>query len=282
MIQPTPVNQVLLSIKKIFQDEIVTQSGLKLYFDGSYEKNWSAAVTATITHLPLKVAKKDNKILESLSVGDEVAMSYQIVADLTFGSDSRQFIQATEDNPYVREFVNGRGEWVKVYALPKRSGIPGIMWCATYSDSKRQFIDGCQGDEESIERWLSQFPFGKTDNYTFNNFFEFRKKDYWKAGLDDIFAKKVKGHWVAVGNRIICKPVEEKVPEPFLIDRHKGHDVKIRHQDRGRVLSGGKSKGIKKDQIIACDPRHLEKYTFDGKEYFLINENLVTGVWQMN
>jgi len=278
--KPRPLNQVLLTIPQALTEELITDSGLNLYIDASYNKHWQCAVTAVIADLPLKVPSQHKYIFDNLKVGDEVAISYRIVADFTFGSDSGQFIQATEDNPHVREFVNGRGEWVKVYALPKRSGLPGIMWVATYTDSKRQFIDGVQGDESEVERWLSQFPFGKTDVYKFNNYFEFEGKDYWKADLDDIFAKKVKGHWVAVSDRIICKPIEEKVPDSMLIGEHKGHNVKVRYEDRGRVMTGGKSKGIKKDNVVSFDQRHLEKYTFDNKEFFLINEKLVNGTWQ--
>ncbi len=274
-----PLNQVLLSIPQALTDQLITDSGLVFYIDPSYRKEWQASVTATIAALPLKVNPKDKHIFDQLSVGDTVGVSYRIVADFSFGSDAGQFMQTTEDNPHVREFVNGRGEWVKVYALPKRSGLPGIMWAGTYTDRYMQFIDGVQGDEESVERWLSQFPLGKTDRYSFNNFFEYQKNNYWKADLDDIFAIKKKGQWVAIGNRVICKPVEELVPEKFLIDEHKGHKVKIRHQDRGRIISGGKKKGLKKDQIISFDPRHLERYTFENKEYYLINENLVTGIW---
>lgn len=279
MIKASPVNQVLLTIDQALQDTLITDSGLAFYIDPSYRKEWCASVTATIADLPLKVNSKDKHIFDQLSIGDTVAISYRVVANFTFGSDGGQFMSAIEDNPHMREFVNGKGEWVKVYALPKRSGLPGIMWVGTYTNKKREFIDGVQGSEEEVERWLSQFPLGKTDRYTFNNFFEYNGKKYWKADLDDIFAIKRKGQWVAVGNRVICKPVEEVVPEKFLIDEHKGHKVKIRHQDRGRILSGGKAKGLKKDQIVGFDPRHLERYTFENKEYYLINENFVTGIW---
>lgn len=275
-----PVTQVLLHIDKALQDEIVTESGLKLFFDGSYQKNWSATVTATIVALPINPHPKYKKIFSQLNIGDEVAVSYQVVSDLSFQGDAKQFIQSTEENPHLKEFVNGMGEWIRMYALPKRSGLSGPTWVATYTNKYRQFIDGVQGDEEEVYRWMAQFPFGKTDIYTFKNFFEYEGEKYWKADIDDVFAKKVKGHLVAVGDRIICKPIEELVPEPYLIKEHRGHEVKMRYQDRARVVSGGKEKGIKKDDIVSFNPNHLEKYTFYGKEYHLINQNLVLGKWQ--
>lgn len=274
---PKPISQVLLSVGKALQDEITTDSGIKFYLDPTYKKEWAATVTAKIVALPLKVNTKDKYIFDSLQVGDTVAMSYRVVADFEFQSDAPRFMSTIEDNPHIKEYVNTKGEWVKVYALP---GKISKIWVCIYQDRNRNIIDGMQGSEAQMERWLSQFPLGKTDIYTFNNLFNYKGKDYWKCDLDDIFAKKVKGHWVAVGDRVICKPIEEIVPEQYLIAEHKGQDVKLRYQDRGKVLTGGKSKGLKKDEVISFNPRYLEKYRFDDKDYFLINEKLIEGKWQ--
>lgn len=275
----TPVTQVLLHIEEAFQTEIVTETGLKLFLDPSYNKNFNVTVTAKIAALPLNPNPKDKHILESLKVGDEVAISYRIAAELTFEGDGGRYMEATEKNDYVREFINGKGEWIRVYALPKRSGFKGIMWAAVHENKKREFIDGTQGSEDEVERWLSQFPFGKTDNYTFDNFFEYEKKDYWKCNPSDIFAKKVKGHLVSIGDRIICKPVEEDVPAEFLQNIQHHSSVKIRFQDRGRIISGGKELGLKKDTIISFNQQFCEKYNFWGKDYYLINKRYVQGIW---
>jgi hypothetical protein len=276
----TPVKEVLLTIPKALEDELTMDSGLKLYIDPSYSKEHKASVTATISALPINPNPKEKNILDQLNVGDEVAVSYQIVADFSFGSDADRFMAATEDNDYYKEFFNAKGHSVRVQALPKRAGLKGIVWAGIYLNKKGELIDGVQGDEDTLERWLSQFPFGKTDDYTFNNFFEYEGKDYWKAGLDQIFAVRRKGHLVAVGDRIICKPIDEEVPDNFFIDGSGlMQKMIVRRQDRARVLSGGKEKGIKKDEIVHFDPRHCEKYEFFGKQYFLIKQEMVLGKW---
>lgn len=279
MAKISPVSQVLLSIKQALQDELTTDSGIKFYIAPDYKKEWQAAVTATVSELPINPSPKDKEILAQLYPGDEVAISYQVVADFEFKGDGGQFMPTTEDNDYVKEFANGRGETVRVYALPKVAGFKGIIWCGALQNKKRELIDGVQGDEETVERWLSQFPFGKTDVYKFNNLFEVGGKDYWKCYPDQIFAKKVKGHWVAIGDRIICKPIEEEVPAE--VKRSLGYmgDLKIRYQDRARVLSGGKRMGLKKGDVVSFDPKQCEKYDFDGKQYYLINERVVQGKW---
>lgn len=270
----------MLTIPKALEDELITDSGLKLYIDPSYKKEWQSSVTATIAALPVNAHPKYKRILEQVNVGDEVCISYQVVADFNFASDAARFMQSTEDNDYYKEFFNGKGESVRVQAMPKRAGIKGIVWAGVYMDKKGNLIDGAQGNEDTLEKWLSQFPFGKTDEYTFNNFFEFEGKDYWKCGLDQIFAKRVKGHLVAVGDRVICKPVDEEIPDQFFIDgTGLPQKVVVRMKDRGRIISGGKDKDIKKDEIIHFDPRHCEKYDFFGKQYFLIKKNMIIGKW---
>lgn len=276
-----PITQVLVRVDKALQDEITTDSGLKLYLDPTFKKEWACSVTATIAALPTNPKPQDKKILSQLKVGDEVAMSYQVVADFEFKGDGGQFMSMVEDNDYVKEFINGKGDTVKAYALPKRSGLPGAMWVGVYQSKKRELIDGIQGTESEVYRWLSQFPFGKTDIYTFNNLFSYNGEDYWRCFATDIFAKKVKGHWVAVNNRLICKPFDGEVPDHFLVNGNGlPEKVKIRYQDRARLMSGGKKLKLKKDAVISFDPKHCEKYEFDRKQYYLINENVVEGIWQ--
>lgn len=267
---------MLLSIPKAFQDEIITDSGLKFYLDGSYRKEWTAAVTATVAALPDNPNPKHKHILDNLKVGDEVCVSYRVVADFNFRSDSDQYMLTTEENDRFREYVNAKGWWVKVYAF---KGKIFDTWAGIHQDSRMNLIDGIQGTQSEVETWLSQFPLGKTDRYTFNNFFEHDKQQYWRCDLDDIFCKKEKGHLKAIGDRVLCHMVENEVPQAMLIDAHKGKHVKIRYTDRGRVLTGGKSIGLKKDEVVGFDPKYVERYTFYGKEYYLIREDFVTGKW---
>lgn len=275
-----PITQVLLTIPKALQDELITDSGLKLYIAPDFKKEWQASVTAIVAALPSNPHHKHKKIVSQLKVGDKICISYDVVANFDFTRDSDRFMQATEDNPHIKEFYNGKGETVRVYAMAKRAGFAGVIWIGVHLDSRRELIDGVQGDESTLERWLSQFPFGKTDSYQFNNFFEYEGNDYWKCDPDQIFAVKRKGHLVAVGDRIITKPVDEEVPDQFLInDNGLAEKVVIRHADRGRVITGGKEKGIKKEDIINFEPQFVEKYDFFGQQYFLIKENFVLGKW---
>lgn len=277
-----PISQVLLRIDKALQDELITDSGLKLYIDPSYRKEWQASVTGFIEALPIKTSPKHSRILSQLKVGDEVCVSYRVVADFAFKGDGYRFMQTTEDNPYHQEFVNGSGEWVKKYALPKRSGLIGVVWVGVYTDRYGGYVDGQQGSEEEVDRWMAQFPFGKTDDYTFNNFFSYKGQEYWKCNLDDIYAIRVNGKLIAVGDRVIGRYIEEEVPEEIKKSLTYSGEMKIRYQDRLRVLTGGQSLGLVKNNTVSINQGHLEKYNFYGKEYYVVKEGSITGKWHNN
>lgn len=282
MMQESPVSQVLITLDKPLQDEIITDSGLKFFLDPSYNKNYQATVTGKIAALPINPkTKQDKEILSQLKVGDEVCFSYMVVADMCFSSDSHRFVSTHEENDLMQSYVNGFGYRLDVVALP---GKISKIWVGYYRDKLGRLIDGKQGTQHDVERWMAQFPMGKTDEYTFNNFFEYEGQDFWKCDLTDIFAKKTDdGHLLAVGDRVICKAVEEEIPVEVRRSLSlPTDDVKIRYTDRGRVISGGKKKGLKKEQVIAFNPRYLERYEFFGKEYYLIREDFVLGIWSKN
>lgn len=273
----SPVTGIFVSIDKEFQDEIVTPSGFKLWLDGTYNKNFTASVTGKITALPITAKSEQHKnILRQLKIGDEVAFSYKVVSDIDYVSDGDQFMPSTEGDEQYREWVTGRGEKLHAYCL-KNQRTWSDIWIGYHLDRYNQHVDGIQGSQEDLEKWLSQFPIGKTDRYTHTNLFEFNGKKYWKCELDQIFAKKVDGKPVSVSNRVICLPVEEQVPlevKQYLVKF--GEDAKVRFYDRGKVVSGHTNlDGVKRGDTVMFPERFLEKYEIWGKEYFLVNKMFV-------
>jgi hypothetical protein len=273
-----PLHGVLLEIPQAFQDEIVCPAGMKLFFDGTYNKNFTATVTARIAGLPIKAkTKKEQQILDQLNIGDEVCISYLVIFDLNYASDGERFMETTEGSEYLRTWSNGKGDKLEVIALPPVfSSDP--TWVGVLKNNKNDLIDGTQGTQSQVERWLSQFQLGKTDQYTFNNLFSFNGKEYWRCDLSHIYAKKQKGHVVSVGEKVICLPIEEEIPD-FIKGQlnHITNDTKIRFKDRARVVSSGINKKFKKDEIVAFNSNFLERYEFFGKEYYIIGDHLVHG-----
>lgn len=273
-----PLHSVLLSLDEAFQSEIVTPSGLKLFLDGSYNKNFTATVTARIAGLPIKAkTKKEQKILDQLKIGDEVCISYLVVFDLNYASDGERFMETSEGSEYMRSWANGKGERLEVVALPAIHSI-NPTWVGYLKSNRNELIDGIQGTQSEVERWLSQFQLGKTDQYTFNNLFSFNGKEFWRCDLSHIYAKKQKGHVVSVGDKVICIPIEEEIPD-FIKGQlgNIANDTKIRYQDRARVIHSGINKKFKKDEVVAFNPNFLEKYQMWGKEMYVIGDHLVHG-----
>lgn len=263
------------------QDELVTDSGLKFYIDPTYRKEWQSSVTAVVAALPLKASKEDRKILSQIKVGDEVAISYRVVADFHYQGDGDRFMEASEGSPYMKLYCNGKGERIEVMAM-SRPGSGKVTWVGMYLNKYSDLVNGAQGTESEVERWQSQFKFGKTDLYTFNNLISFEGKDYWKCDPSDIYAVRRKGKLISVGNRVIGKPIDEIIPAHILQHIQHPGDVKVRYQDRFVAITGGEDKQIKKDDIVAVAPNYLEKYEFFGAQYYLVSQQLIHGKWSKN
>lgn len=273
-----PLHCVLLKVDKAFQDEIITPGGLKLYLDGSYNKNFTVTVTARIAALPIKAqTAKDQKTLDLLSIGDEVCISYLTIFDLNYASEGEAFMATSEGSDFIRTWVNGRGDKLEVVALPAIRKL-NTTWVGVLKNVRNELIDGTQGSQSDVERWLSQFQLGKTDNYTFSNLIVIDGQEYWKCDLSMIYAKKQGGNIISVGDKIICRPVEEKIPKYIKAQLSKiTDDTKIRYQDRAKVIDAGVNQKFRKGEVIAFDPRFLEKYDCFGKELYIISEHLVHG-----
>lgn len=267
----TPINSVLLCLDRVMNDEIITNGGLKLYLDPSWHPEWSASVTGVVFGIPINSPK-------NIKLSDEVAFSYTVVADRSCTKPD-YFQPIIHPSPIHERYINGKGETLTVCAF---SGNISKIYSGAYVSRRNELIDGIQGTESEVQRWKSQFNFSSNGNMKFNNLFNFNGKDYWRADIEDVFAKRVKGEIVAIGDRIIMLPVEEDVKTKIELYQGKPmpyRDVRIRYMDRGKIVSGGEELGFKKGDVVSFDERYLEKYSFWNKNYFLIKSHRVNGIW---
>lgn len=277
-----PVNSVFLEMDKPLQDEILLGNGLKLFLAAEYNRNWNATVTAKVAALPINPIGFQKEISEKLNVGDEIAFSYQVVDDVTFGKNGDYFMPTIEENPNMQRFVNSKDDILSITKLPPVFGKFTPIWVGLLIDRYGERIDGTQGNESEVKRWLSQFTFSGVQDYRFKNLLEVNGTDYWKCDCQYIFAKKENNEIIAVGDRIILEPVEESVKEKLEISegiKLPYQTVKIRYMDRGKVVSGGERIGVKKGDIVSFNEQYKEPYDLWGKKYFLIKEKRVNGVW---
>lgn len=278
---PIPLKEnVFLKLTKALNDELVTEGGLKLYLDATYNPEWNATVTGKVASLPKNISKKSEHILSQLYVGDEVCFSYAVVADVSFSSSGAMFERVTEDNPYRQQFKNGKGETINITAL---AGKISKKWVGTHHDKYGRFSgDGIEGTEGQMENWLSKFPMGKNQKMAYKNLIAHEKQNFWKVAATHVFAKKAGKEIIALGDRVICKPIEMDIPRLQMelkgIKMPNGN-VKARFYDRAKVISGGKDMGLKKGSVISFEPHFVEKYKAWGEEYFIIKKSRILGKW---
>lgn len=275
-----PINKILVQLPEAFQDEISLEGGLKLYIDSSYNKEWNATVTGVVTHLPDSYDDQFKDIMSQIEVGDEVAFSFRVVADFDYHSDSDHFMLVTpEESPYLRKYTNKKGEWINLRAIPTTFGH---MWAAWLNDKRMRHVDGVQGDESVIERWMSQFSFGKTDAYYFRNRLFLNGVDYWKVDFEHIFAVKKKGRWLSLGEKVLCKPIEADASKAVQIAAGihiPDSAIKLRFYDRGRLIHNVPEMGLKTGEVIGFNQQYVEKYDLDGQPYFLIKKVRIDNKW---
>ncbi len=270
---------VFLSLEKALQDEIILEGGLKLYLAAEYNAEWNATVTGKILSLPQSAPPKLKHIYDQLNIGDEVCFSYSVVSDRGFASGGALFEQITEDNRFFKEYRNGKGEKLRIVAVRNRFNEP--IWTGMHFDKKGVFTGNSrQGKESDMESWISQFPMGKNQKMAFRNLYNYKNNSWWKVGIENIFAKKVGDEIIPLGDRVICKPIEQVLSPEYLALNNiqiPAKEVKLRQYDRATVICDADDIEVKKGEVVSVDGKYFEKYQMWGAEYFLIKKNRVLG-----
>lgn len=269
------LTKFLLEIPNPLMDEIVLSGDLKLYMDTSFETEWKVCTSAFVKEIPQSFKNKN------VHIGDEVAVSYFVVADRTLPAADNNYFPVTKDNIYYEKYKNSNGFWLTKQAVPLPRG--GIKWVSFLQDNYMNWVDGTEGTQSDVERWMSQFSFGGEDNFTYTNFIHVEGNQYWQAEDFNIFAKKDGKEIISVSDRIICLPVSVDLTTMYNIQNgtiEPPFTVVGMYTDRGRIISGGENIGLKKGDIIGFEPKFCEKYTLWNLECYLIKDDRVDLIWQ--
>ncbi len=298
-----PVNKVLVSIPQAFEEEIVTEGGFKLYKDSSYQKEWNATVTGTISHLSDLVSEENKPIYDLLDIGTEIACDYKVVADFDYISDEKHFHCVTPENSlHLRKYTNKIGQWISVRSMPNPKGVVASrvfsvsgepikgtqekIWVGWLQDKYMTFLDGIQGDEARLENWLAQFSFGKIDSYYFRNKVYVQKQPHWVCDFEQIIAYKKMGEWVAMSPYVMMCPLDVDMSKKVSISAGGIHipesAIKMRFFDRAIHLNGAIEIGIQKHEVIAFQEKYLIKYLIENREYFFIKKQYVDGTYPVS
>lgn len=277
----SPIKNVLISIDKALNDEIVLNNGKKLYLAAEYNVGYNATVQGTVRGLPINNKKEWAKTATKLNVGDEVAFNYRVVVNREFLPTTSQF-QSVVNERHRKEFTNAKREKITMRALPYQGKL---IWIGCHISNKNEPLDGIQGTEKEVERWLSKFDFSKDCPYIYKNLIDLDEEKVWKCDFSSIYAKKIGDEVIAVGDRVIMEPIEIDMTQRTNIMNgvHLPEmSVVAEYNDKATVVSGGEKYGLKKGDVVLFDPLYLEKYTFWGKNYFLIRDKRVNAILNEN
>jgi co-chaperonin GroES (HSP10) len=80
-----PIYKIFVSIEKRFQDEIVTDGGLKLYYDHTYKPEDNSTIVGVVEAIPAKhdLANFPDDFIFNVQVGDRLYFHFNIVHDMS-------------------------------------------------------------------------------------------------------------------------------------------------------------------------------------------------------
>ena len=272
------VNTPFLKLEKSLQDEIILSNGQKLYIAAEWDIENNATVVGKVAYLP-KVKKGEySEILDQLSVGDEVAFSYSVCSDTSFNDATDNFMETSEGSDYLKLFQDGNGRRIKIMAIP---GKIAPIWIGVLNDKRGEWIDGVQGRETDVNRWLAtNFSFGDSSQLRFKNLFDIEGEDVWKCDYRNFFCKKDGDSVKALGDWIVCEPVYMDKTTAYNLENGVSlppMSVALMLTDRAIVVDG---KGFKEGQIIGSTESLFGMYDLWGKKYMVIRKRNVKGLYK--
>lgn len=273
----TPIKKVLLSIDKALNDEIILGNGQKLYLAAEYNIGYNATVTGKVRGLPVNLPKDQYKTISKLQEGDEVAFNYRVVVHRQYAPTTNRFVSIVNER-HRKEYINGKRERIMMRALPYEGKL---IWIGSYISHKGEPLDGIQDTEASVERWLSKFDIEGACSFTYKNLIDLDDEIVWQSDVSFLYAKKDGESVIALGDRVIMEPIEIDMTQRVNIlngIQLPDSSVLAEYNDKAKVVSGGESYGVKKGDVVLFDPLYLEKYTFWGKNYFLIRDKRINAI----
>lgn len=274
------VGNVLLSLDKSFQDEIILNNGAKLFIDPSYNPEFNVTVTGKVQSLPENLIGEGGEIVAELNEGDEVAFNFRVVMSRKYLPKKDTFLPI-EDTQIRKTFLDNKRNKIKINALPFKGGL---NWVGVLLDNRGNVIDGAQGTQSEVERWFSQFTIGYDAPFFYTNLLEHEGTTLWRAEPRDIYAKKVKGGVgiKAIGDRVIMKEIVIDASKRVAITQGihiPDGSILSTYTDKAKVVSGGEKLGIKRGDEVFFEPMYVEKYNFFGQEYLVIKNTRIHAIY---
>ena len=283
-------NHILVELPKAFQDEIISDGGLRLYKDTTFRPEWSTTVQGKVASTPksLTMGGGNNSIdpdrpliKQIVKEGDEIVFNYLVVMNRG-QTENVGDIFTREDpiNPFTTVWSNPNGlQIVRIYLMNNKYEI------GLFDTKSKTWAERIKGNESDVESFLGKYMPTQNVNYNYRNIFTYEGKDYWKVDYSNAIAiKRADGSYEMIGEFVLIEPIREPrrgtyqgVIEIYNIEQDTDYRAIGKVVSIGLPLEGEKPLSIKQNDTIVTDIRYVEKYEIDGHDYWVVRQKYIYG-----
>ena len=286
MAAPTCIqNYILVELLKAFQDEIISDGGIKFYHDVTFRPEWNVTVSGIVASVPLRLTIGDGQyhsldperesIIQKVQPGDEIIFSYLVVMNRKQTDNVGEIF--TKDNPldpFTSVWSNPNGlKIIRVYLKNDK------YECGLFDTVSKTWVDKTNGGVKDVESFMGKYMATENIGFNYKNLLPYGGKDYWKVDYSNVIAIKKNGIFDMVGEYVILEPIRE----PRRGDYQGVIEIYNLEQDTdyraiGKVVSIGETiLSVKKGDTICTDIRYVEKYEIDGHDYWIVRQRYIYG-----
>lgn len=287
----TPVciqNHILVELSKAFQDEIISDGGLRFYKDTTFRPEWSVTISGKVASVPLKLTFGDGNgqtfdpirpgITQIIKVGDEIIFSYLVVMNRTTTDNIGEVFELQKKkDPYTTVWKNPNGlELVRIYQNNDHYEV------GLFDTKTKEWVDRIKGFEKDVESFMGKYMPTENTFFNYGNLLPYENHDYWKVDYPSAIAIKREDGYEMIGEYVLLEPIheplrvtEQGVLEVYNMEQSKDYKATAKIVSIAEPINGKLS--AKPNDIIVTDIRYVEKYEIDGHDYWVTRQKYLLG-----
>lgn len=280
------LNNILVELPKAFQDEIITDGGIKFFKDTTFRPEWNVTISGKVASIPQSLSiggdgshslyPERADINPVVKVGDEIIFSYIVVMNRVMTDNVGEIFERDKPiDPFITTWTNANK--LRIF----RVYLNGDKWeCGLFDLKTKQWLDRVRGGEAVSEAFINKYMVSENHSYGYKNMLPYEGVDYWKVDyINAIAIKKKDGSFDMVGDYVLLEPIreprrgfEQGIIEVHNIDQDTDYKATGRIVSIGEPLKGQPKLSVKPNEIIYTDIRYVEKYEIDGHDYWVVRQ----------
>jgi co-chaperonin GroES (HSP10) len=279
-----------VKIDRAFQDEIITEGGVKFFLDTSYHPEHHATITGELVSVPKRLGPdyRQQGNFVNMEAGDKICFSYLVVFDRGFDDTAKHFYKVEEIEGVMQLWVNNSFEKIRITRFDD-------MVAGVYTNEAGLLVDGIQHKGhrawDVVQAWLGKFSLEGSAIINYNNALEIDGDVYWRCDWRYVFFKV---------DRLVSESGEQLRQEitmapgyclVFPESRQTEYQGRIEllqpvlsnytAESAGRVIANGptlwgrKEYGLKNGDKILFDKNFAEKYVINGQEVLILKHRYI-------